>query len=118
MGSVVCLYTPVSQSVLEMEGIYATGAIYFLDYILSHYPYVCSTNLCRTGCVVCRMVDACSNIWRMMIQGPVENRNRMTDPISWEWCIREVQKLNLTCRPAYLSQNLSIRKKRGKEVLM
>ena len=29
IGSVVCLYTPVSPSVPEMEGIYALGASYF-----------------------------------------------------------------------------------------
>ena len=29
IGSVVCLYTPVSPSVPEMDGIYATGGILF-----------------------------------------------------------------------------------------
>ena len=32
-GSVVCLYTPVSPSVPEMEGIYATGGILFFEAI-------------------------------------------------------------------------------------
>ena len=49
-GSAVCLSTPVSQSVPEMEGIHATGGMggsYFEDVCLEEFMYRVST--CMPG---------------------------------------------------------------------
>ena len=44
IGSVVCLYTPVSPSVPEMEGIYVTGGILFEDVPLVEFIYLVFTH--------------------------------------------------------------------------
>ena len=44
IGSVACLYTPVSPSVPEMEGIYVTGGIlFFRMYLLVEFIYLVFT---------------------------------------------------------------------------
>ena len=43
IGCVVCLYTAVSLSVPEMEGIYATGGILFEDVPLVEFIYLVFT---------------------------------------------------------------------------
>ena len=44
IGSVICLYTPVSLSVPEMEGIYATGGHPFFDDVpLVEFMYLAFT---------------------------------------------------------------------------
>ena len=43
MGSVVCLHTPVSPSVPEMESIYATGVILFENVPLVEFIYLVFT---------------------------------------------------------------------------
>ena len=41
IGSVICLYTPVSLGVLEMEGIYMPlGASFFEDVLLVEFVYL------------------------------------------------------------------------------
>ena len=69
MGSVVCLYTPVSQSVPEMEGIYATGGIfclllsrmYFWWSLCSLYLLACQVELPKGDSGLCCCVPCLSS---------------------------------------------------------
>ena len=88
IGSVVCLYTPVSPSVPEMEDIYATGGIlfFFEDVSLVEFIYLVFTRTpggvtvgdsglcCCVLCLSSAIIPLCSLILLLYFQVPQDVR--------------------------------------------
>ena len=88
IGSVVCLYTPVSPSVFDMEGVHATGGILFWD---------CTFGGVYVPCIYSHARWSYRRRFRSLLLCPL-SVERYYFPLFWWWFVQHYYVLELCPR--------------------